>query len=69
MMILRSAGWHISPDDLLHFVLAVKVCRRSHIAMAPLAIFRADDEIEIVLQHWAGWIGPHQGNLERGRQP
>ena len=43
MMILRSAGWHISPDDLLHIVLAVKVCRRSHIAMAPLAIFRADD--------------------------
>src|SRR4051812_29983864 len=58
------AARHIVPDDLLHVVDSIEVRGRSHIAVPLAAVARDDNEVQVVLQRFSGWIGPHESDFE-----
>src|SRR4051812_29001129 len=63
---LRLAGRDALPEDLLDVVDPVELVGRAHVAVA-LAAVRCDHaEVEIVLERGAGWVAPHERDLQGG---
>ena len=61
-----GVSWrHAGPENLLDVVDPIEVAGGPHVAAPLAAIGSDDDQVEVVLEHVAGGVGPDERDLER----